>query len=279
MATCSVRYIVRDVDAAISFYCDRLGFREVMHPAPAFAMLEREGLRLVLSAPGGGPGGGQAMPDGRLPEPGGWNRFSLEVSDLAGMTSELRTRGVRFRSDIIEGVGGRQVVVEDPSGNPVELFEPTRPEARLAPPSSVKTSSPGHPSHEIDPIGRVESPLRERAEAPRQGYEGAPPAWLIIDPAVGEGVRDLHPGQEFIVLSWLVRASRSVLATRPGDDPEGPEKGVFSKRSPDRPNPVGLHRVTVQEIEGLRIQVSPLEALDGTPIVDIKPVLDRRVER
>jgi catechol 2,3-dioxygenase-like lactoylglutathione lyase family enzyme len=131
VATVSVRYIVHDVDAAIAFYCGHLGFREQMHPAPAFAMLSRDDLRLVLSAPGGGPGGGQAMADGTLPEPGGWNRFSLEVPDLADTVARLRAAGVPFRSDIITGVGGKQVLVEDPSGNPVELFEPILPEARL----------------------------------------------------------------------------------------------------------------------------------------------------
>ncbi|MGH3508699.1 MAG: VOC family protein [Nocardioidaceae bacterium] len=132
MASVSVRYIVDDVDAAISFYCERLGFEEVMHPAPAFAMLARGDLRLVLSAPGGGPGGGQALADGTLPTPGGWNRFSLEVADLEAIVAELRGHGVRFRNEIVTGVGGRQILVEDPSGNPVELFEPTIPEASLA---------------------------------------------------------------------------------------------------------------------------------------------------
>ena len=131
MASVSVRYIVHDVDAAIAFYRENLGFTEVMHPAPAFAMLSRGELRLVLSAPGGGPGGGQQMPDGTLPEPGGWNRFAIEVTDLDGMVKRLRGDGVRFRSEIITGVGGRQIIADDPSGNPVELFEPTRPEARL----------------------------------------------------------------------------------------------------------------------------------------------------
>ena len=131
MATVSVRYIVNDVDEAIRFYCDQLGFDEVMHPAPAFAMLSNGDLRLVLSAPGGGPGGGQAMPDGTLPQPGGWNRFSIEVSDLAGAVERLRARGARFRNEIVTGVGGKQILVEDPSGNPVELFEPTAREARL----------------------------------------------------------------------------------------------------------------------------------------------------
>ena len=131
MATVSVRYIVHDVDAAIGFYCGELGFQEVMHPAPAFAMLSHGDLRLVLSAPGGGPGGGQAMPDGTVPEPGGWNRFSLEVDDLEATVERLRRAGARFRNEIVTGVGGKQILVEDPSGNPVELFEPTRDEARL----------------------------------------------------------------------------------------------------------------------------------------------------
>jgi catechol 2,3-dioxygenase-like lactoylglutathione lyase family enzyme len=131
MPTVSVRYIVHDVDAAIAFYRDNLGFTEVMHPAPAFAMLARGDLRLVLSAPGGGPGGGQAMPDGTAPEPGGWNRFAIEVTDLAATVRSLRESGVHFRNEIVDGVGGRQILAEDPSGNPVELFEPTRQEARL----------------------------------------------------------------------------------------------------------------------------------------------------
>jgi catechol 2,3-dioxygenase-like lactoylglutathione lyase family enzyme len=131
MPTVSVRYIVHDVDAAIAFYRDNLGFTEVMHPAPTFAMLARGDLRLVLSAPGGGPGGGQAMPDGTAPEPGGWNRFAIEVTDLAATVRSLREAGVRFRNEIVNGAGGRQILAEDPSGNPVELFEPTRQEARL----------------------------------------------------------------------------------------------------------------------------------------------------
>jgi catechol 2,3-dioxygenase-like lactoylglutathione lyase family enzyme len=135
MATVSVRYIVNDVDAAIAFYRQHLGFAEVMHPAPTFAMLSLGDLRLVLSAPGGGPGGGQAMPDGRVPEPGGWNRFSIEVSDLEAKVDALRTAGVHFRNEIVTGVGGKQVLVDDPSGNPIELFEPKLPEAKLAPQS------------------------------------------------------------------------------------------------------------------------------------------------
>lgn len=131
MTTVSVRYIVDDVDAAIAFYCGHLDFHEDMHPAPTFAMLSRGDLRLVLSAPSGQGGGGQAMPDGTMPEPGGWNRFTLEVSDIAATSTALREAGVHFRNDIVTGVGGKQVLIDDPSGNPVELFEPTLPEARL----------------------------------------------------------------------------------------------------------------------------------------------------
>ena len=122
----TVRYFVNDVDAALSFYGEQLGFEEVMHPAPTFAMLSRGPLRLVLSAPGGGPGGGAAMPDGTLPEPGGWNRFQIEVEDLEATVAELRQRGASFRNEIVTGVGGNQILVEDPSGNLVELFQPRR---------------------------------------------------------------------------------------------------------------------------------------------------------
>jgi catechol 2,3-dioxygenase-like lactoylglutathione lyase family enzyme len=133
MATVSVRYIVTDVDESIAFYCQQLGFEEVMHPAPTFAMLSRGDLRLVLSAAGGGPGGGAAMPDGTLPQPGGWNRFTIEVTDLAATVEKLRAGGARFRNDIVTGVGGKQTLLEDPSGNPIELFEPILPEASLRP--------------------------------------------------------------------------------------------------------------------------------------------------
>ena len=131
MATVQVRYIVNDVDEAIPFYVERLGFKLEMHPAPPFAMLSRGDLRLVLSAPNPAAGGGQPMPDGTRPEPGGWNRFAVEVADIAATVAELRAAGARFRNDVITGVGGKQILLEDPSGNPIELFEPIRPEARL----------------------------------------------------------------------------------------------------------------------------------------------------
>jgi len=133
MAKVQVRYIVNDVDAAMAFYTKHLGFHEDMHPAPAFAMLSRGDLRLVLSAPNPTGGGGQSMPDGTKPEPGGWNRFAIEVTDLEAMVEKLRKEGVRFRNNIVTGVGGKQILAEDPSGNLIELFQPIIPEARLDP--------------------------------------------------------------------------------------------------------------------------------------------------
>ena len=123
MGTVSVRYIVDDVDAAIDFYRDLLGFDVEMRPAPTFAMLRLGDLRLLLSAPSGAGGGGQILSDGRRPEPGGWNRISLEVSDVDAEFERLRAAGARFRGDVIRGVGGDQLLVDDPSGNPVELFQ------------------------------------------------------------------------------------------------------------------------------------------------------------
>jgi catechol 2,3-dioxygenase-like lactoylglutathione lyase family enzyme len=134
MATVQVRYIVNDIDSAIAFYTQHLGFTEVMHPNDLFAMLTRGDLRLVLSVPGGqGVGGGSTLPDGRKPQPGGWNRFTVEVSDLSDTVQRMRTAGVQFRGDIIQGVGGNQALAEDPSGNPIEIFQPLLPEARLKP--------------------------------------------------------------------------------------------------------------------------------------------------
>jgi predicted enzyme related to lactoylglutathione lyase len=132
MATVQVRYIVNDVEAAITFYTQQLDFKLEMHPAPAFAMLSRGDLRLVLSAPNPAGGGGRSMPDGTRPEPGGWNRFAIEATDLAATVDRLRKEGAHFRNDIVTGVGGRQILLEDPSGNPVELFEPTIKEARIS---------------------------------------------------------------------------------------------------------------------------------------------------
>ena len=131
MASVQVRYIVNDVDAAIRFYTTNLGFTLVMHPAPPFAMLSRGDLRLALSAPNPMGGGGRAMPDGTKPEPGGWNRFTIEVDDLETTVESLRASGAHFRNDIVTGVGGKQILLEDPSGNPIELFQPLIDEARM----------------------------------------------------------------------------------------------------------------------------------------------------
>ncbi|HEY6619920.1 MAG TPA: VOC family protein [Steroidobacteraceae bacterium] len=131
MATVQVRYIVDNVAAAIEFYTGLLDFRLEMHPAPAFAMLSRGDLRLVLSSANPAGGGGQSMPDGTKPTPGGWNRFAIEVPDLGTTVDALRHAGAHFRNDIVTGVGGKQILIEDPSGNPVELFQPLLPEARL----------------------------------------------------------------------------------------------------------------------------------------------------
>jgi tRNA-Thr(GGU) m(6)t(6)A37 methyltransferase TsaA len=131
-------------------------------------------------------------------------------------------------------------------------------------------------SPELRPIGRVESSLTDLAGAPLQAHEGAPPAWLVFEDAVAEALKDVGPGDEVLLLTWLDRADRTVLAVHPRSDPRIPLTGVFSTRSPDRPNPIGLHRVTVIAREGNRVQVNALEALDATPIIDVKAVLDPR---
>jgi tRNA-Thr(GGU) m(6)t(6)A37 methyltransferase TsaA len=129
---------------------------------------------------------------------------------------------------------------------------------------------------ELRPIGRVSSPLRDPAAAPKQGYEGSPDAWLELDPDMSDGLRDLRAGTDVVVLTWLHRARRDVLAVHPRDDPSNPETGVFSTRSADRPNPIGLHEVHIVAIDGCRILVRDLEAVDGTPILDVKPLLPVR---
>jgi tRNA-Thr(GGU) m(6)t(6)A37 methyltransferase TsaA len=133
--------------------------------------------------------------------------------------------------------------------------------------------------YELQPIGWVESPLVDRDSAPRQGDEGAPDAWLVFDPDMRPGIRDLRVGTEIIVLTWLDRARRDVLAVHPRGDQDNPICGVFSTRSPDRPNPIGLHNVLIVAIDDTRIRVRSLEALDRTPIVDIKPLLEPVGER
>lgn len=130
---------------------------------------------------------------------------------------------------------------------------------------------------EVKAIGRVESPLTDLASAPKQGDEGAPEAWLVFDPAVLDALQGIHPGDEVIVLTWLDRARRNVLRVHPRGDVSRAQQGVFATRSPHRPNPIGLHRVEIASVDGRRIRVRKLEALDGTPIVDVKPTLSRDV--
>jgi TetR/AcrR family transcriptional regulator, regulator of autoinduction and epiphytic fitness len=164
-----------------------------------------------------------------------------------------------------------------------ESFQPGRASdlvsALLPQPAPEQRTAADSRFHHAVPIGTVESPLTELAQAPRQGNEGAPPAWLVFEPAVNEAIRDLHVGQQIIVLTWLDQGRRNELRTHPRGDPESPLVGVFSTRSPNRPNPIGLHRVQILAIAGLRILVSDLEVLDGTPILDVKPVLDPTAER
>ena len=150
------------------------------------------------------------------------------------------------------------------------LSEPARFGAR---PDEAGDPRSGGTAYQVRPIGWVESALVNRADAPNQGDQGAPAAWLVINPDVREGIRDLRVGSDILVLTWLHQSRRDELATQPGDDPTGPERGVFSTRSPARPNPVGLHRTTIIAIEDGRLRVQPLEAINETPLVDIKPVI------
>jgi tRNA-Thr(GGU) m(6)t(6)A37 methyltransferase TsaA len=125
----------------------------------------------------------------------------------------------------------------------------------------------------LEVIGHIRSTVRSLAEAPRQGSEGAPDAWLEIDPAFAPGLRGIVVGDSLVIVTWLHLADREVLEVHPRGDPEVPLAGVFATRSPHRPNPLGLHRVTVRDVSGLRLRIGPIEALDGTPVVDVKPVL------
>ena len=131
---------------------------------------------------------------------------------------------------------------------------------------------------QLQPIGHVESPLTDAATAPKQGDEGAPDAWLVVDSSLAPALGGLRVGDDLLVLTWLDRAERDVLEVHPRGDLERPPQGVFSTRAPDRPNPIGLHRVELAEIDGSRLRVRGLEAIDGTPILDLKPVLSREVD-
>jgi tRNA-Thr(GGU) m(6)t(6)A37 methyltransferase TsaA len=128
-------------------------------------------------------------------------------------------------------------------------------------------------SYQLIPVGRVESSLKQLADAPKQGHEGAPEAWIVFEPHLREAVEGMAVGDRVIVLTWLDRADRATLRVRPRSNPARRLQGVFNTRSPDRPNPIGLHPVVVLEVDGTRVRVSELEALDGTPVIDVKPVI------
>jgi tRNA-Thr(GGU) m(6)t(6)A37 methyltransferase TsaA len=133
---------------------------------------------------------------------------------------------------------------------------------------------PGGSAYALRPVGTIRSTLEDRADAPRQASGGAPDAWLEVDPAYAPALRGIGPGDEIVVVTWLHRADRDVLEVHPRRDPDAPLTGVFATRSPDRPNPLGLHRVTVREVASTRLRIGPIEAIDGTPVVDVKTSLD-----
>jgi len=135
------------------------------------------------------------------------------------------------------------------------------------------------PQFVVRPVGVVASSLTALRDAPRQGDEGAPDAWLVLEPSLVPAIEGVSPGDELVVLTWLDRADRDVLRTRPRNDPDRPEQGVFTTRSPDRPNPIGLHEVTVLALEGNRLRVDRMDVVDGTPIIDIKPALPPVADR
>jgi tRNA-Thr(GGU) m(6)t(6)A37 methyltransferase TsaA len=139
-------------------------------------------------------------------------------------------------------------------------------------PDETKSSSDANGEARLDPIGVIRSTIKTRAEAPKQGTEGAPDAWLEVNDSVAEALDGIARGDELIVLTWLHRARRDVLKVHPRSDPQRPLTGVFAPRSPDRPNPIGIHAVTVREVQENRLRIGPIEVIDGTPVVDIKPV-------
>ncbi len=145
--------------------------------------------------------------------------------------------------------------------------------------SQIRSRETSVASFEIKPIGKVESPLRDLRSGPKQADEGAPPAWLVFAPEVGPGLQGIRGGDEVVLITWLDRADRNLLSIHPRGDTAKAQQGVFSTRSPHRPNPIGLHQVTITAVDGLRLQVRGLEALDGTPIIDLKPVLDSDINK
>lgn len=182
----------------------------------------------------------------------------------------------------LERLAARNRGEEEPAATgPLTVQLPRQPGAResryahlLGTLPDVQVSQPAREArYLLNPIGHVQSSLKERTNAPRQGYDGAPEAWLVIHPSVEQGLYRIAVGDEIVLLTWLHESSRDTLEVHPGRNPDSPLTGVFATRSPDRPNPIGLHRVRVLEISQNRLRVAPLEAIDGTPLIDIKPVL------
>ncbi len=239
MTTVSVRYIVDDVDAAIEFYCGRLGFHEDMHPAPTFAMLSRGDLRLVLSAPGGGPGGGgQPMPDGTLPEPGGWNRFQLEVQDLQALVERLREGGATFRNDIVTGVGGKP----DPGRGSVRQSDRV---VRADPPGGVPRGwlRAGTRCAQSGASSRRWSISQRR---PSRATKGAPEAWLVFDPRRGRGAsrsrsRNGDPRPD-VARSGAARCAERAPARRPLESRAGRVHDPITRPSQSDRAPPGRDR-------------------------------------
>ena len=208
---------------------------------------------------------------------------------------EIRSRAERLYTfddlaavqSTLERLAARNQGEEDPAQTgPLTVQLPRQPGSRESRYAhllgALPDLQPGQPDQEtfysLSPIGHVESPLKQRAEAPRQGSDGAPEAWLVINAAVAQGLSGIAAGDEVVLLTWFHQAQRDVLEVHPGRNPDAPLKGVFATRSPDRPNPIGLHRIQVLEVSGNRLRVAPLEAIDGTPLIDIKPVLSRSAD-
>jgi len=185
----------------------------------------------------------------------------------------LRAGAKSLEEPIDTPYGDRRGMVEDRWGNVWQIATPRK---SSADPTASTVQLP--PAFELTPVGYVRSTLMERRKAPKQGSEGAPHAWLDLKSVVADGLGGIRVGDEVVVITWLHQASRDVLKVRPRGDMSAPLAGVFATRSPDRPNPIGLHRVSVLAIEGTKLQVGPLEAINGTPIVDIKPVLPRSAD-
>jgi len=267
---------VSDLERSRAWYESRLGYELQLE------FVEHGTLMGVgLHHPGGGPGLALRLDPERAAAAAGFDYFAIGVPNrtaIEALAARLTALGEKHAGVHQASAGWILPLVRDPDGHEVRFYthehhteHGTDGVTTLHDPR--ETAERRAAGMSLRAIGRVESTLVDRAAAPRQGDEGAPDAWLVFDAEFADGVRDLVPGTAVLVLTWLDRADRDVLVTRPRDDPARPLTGVFSTRSPDRPNPIGLHLVELAEIDGLRVRVRNLEALDGTPVVDVKPVL------